>query len=609
MLLRLPRSAKPSAHRGVAVRVPVAMLYSGSAGGDVNREPESMLAVDVGNAYARATLIDRVGDVHRFVARGAAPQMAATNPSASVGVALQHAVRELESLSPRRLIGADGGPVIPEDVTAGVDAVGGTASVMGPLRVALVSLRDDRARLLAESALRAVPSTVVARITGREIASRSNAFEEFAQNLRDAPPHVVVLVGGTDRKPDRVIVTMAEALAVAVSLIRPQERPVLVYAGPQSLRSAVSTAAADRLRCVAVDNVTPDDKQVDLAPLRKEVDELYVGLLGNSRPGLDFVRQWCGGHIMTPGRAMLNAYTHSDVDVLAVDLGASYTALVRSAMGQVLMEPECGMGQSAKRVLDRVGVAAVRAWLLTDASDEEVNRWVLNKELRPWVRPASAQESAIEMAVAREALRLAALQAVESWQDSPSLTGSLPRTDTVVGGGGVLSGARSAKEAAGMLIDGLQPVGVCRLALDTGGLAPSLGAVAGANPVAVRGVLDRDAVTVLGTLIAPVGPPRAARSAMRVDIDLPGKGRESIDVAAGSLMRLPLQAGVKARAVLRPAKPYDVVVGGPGQGMEVEVEGGPLGVIIDARGRPLPDLRRLPTRLDLLRQWATALGA
>ncbi|MHB0878458.1 MAG: glutamate mutase L [Anaerolineae bacterium] len=574
----------------------------------MNREPESMLAVDVGNAYARATLIDRVGDMHRFIARGVAPQIAATNPSASIGVALQRAVQELESLSGRRLIGADGLPIMPEDFGSGVDAVGGTVSALGVMRAALVSLREDRSLHLAEAALRAVPSKVVGRITGREIASRSDAFEQFAQSLRDAPPHIVLLVGGTDRKPDKVIVTMAEALVVALSLLRPQERPVLVYAGPQSFRPSVAAITAERIRASMVDNVSPDDRQANLAPLRKELDDLYVNLLGSARPGLDVVRGWCGGHVLTVGRAMLNAYTHRGVDVLAADVGALNSVIVRSGLGQVLVEPECGVGQGARAVLDRAGAVAIRAWLTADVSEEEVNRWVLNKELRPWVRCTSPEECAIEMAFAREALHQAATAAVASWQDGQGIGGSLPRTDTVVGGGAVLGGGRSA-EAAGALIDGLQPVGVCRLALDSGELVPSLGAVAELNPAAVRGVLDRDAIVVLGTLIAPIGPAKGGRTAIKVDIQMPGNQSMSIEVAVGSLVRLPLAAGVKARAVLRPTKPHDVVVGSPGQGMEVEVEGGPLGVIIDARGRPLPDLQRMVGRTDQLRQWAAALGA
>ena len=59
---------------------------------------------------------------------------------------------------------------------------------------------------------------------------------------------------------------------------------------------------------------------------------------------------------------------------------------------------------------------------------------------------------------------------------------------------------------------------------------------------------------------------------------------------------------------MRPARHFDVGLGQPGRGAVAEVEGGALGIIVDARGRPL----RLPKddvqRRELLQQWLSALG-
>jgi hypothetical protein len=306
---------------------------------------------------------------------------------------------------------------------------------------------------------------------------------------------------------------------------------------------------------------------------------------------------------------MLRAFSYRDVDVLAADVGARHTVLVRSARGQVLVEPDCGVGQGAEALLTGPGAAQARLWLGPEVSDEAVQAWALNKGLRPWLRCTTAEECAIEMACARQALRRSLAAAQAGWREEQGGDSGLPpKVDTVVGGGAVLSGARSQAEAAAALIDGLQPVGVSRLAVDSRELAPALGAVAEANPAAVRSVLERDAIVVLGTLIAPLGPAKPGRTALRLEIELPGRGRETVEVVAGSIVRLPLAPGLRAKAVVRPVKPYDVVVGSPGQGLEVEVQGGPLGVIIDARGRPLPDLQRLPDRAAQLRGWAAALG-
>jgi len=58
---------------------------------------------------------------------------------------------------------------------------------------------------------------------------------------------------------------------------------------------------------------------------------------------------------------------------------------------------------------------------------------------------------------------------------------------------------------------------------------------------------------------------------------------------------------------MRPTRHFDIGLGQPGRGAVTEIEGGILGIIIDARGRPL----RLPqdeiTRHERLAGWFSAL--
>jgi hypothetical protein len=574
----------------------------------VTGNPESMLALDVGSAYVKATLVDRVGDTHRFVARGVAPQVASIAPGSALRAPLLAALGDLEDMSGRRVADREGMPIVPEQLGVGVDAVGGVVSVLGQLAVAICSLRAGESLRHAEAALAAVPSTVVARITGREIASREEAFERFAQTIRDRPPHVLMLLGGDERKPDRAVVSMAEALAVAASLLRPAERPTLLYAGPQSLRQAVTAAAAEVLPVRMVDSPSADGKSVNLGPLRRELDVLYLSLLGDSSRDMELVWRWCGGRVTSVGQAMLRAYTQRGVDVLAADVGASSTVLVRTGQGQVLVSQNCGVGRGAHTLLERAGTQAFLRWIAPEEVDEaKVVDWAMNRQVRPWLRAATDAEAQAELACAREALSAARTQAAEAWPEGRDYPAPLPpKVDMVVGGGAVLGRSHSLARAAAALLDGLQPVGVCRLALDWDNLVTSLGALAELNPDAVLSVLEQDGVLVLGTLIAPVGQARYGREALRVQVSGPGDQASDVKVAAGEIVRIPLGPGARARATIHPARGLDVGAG-KGQGLEVEVEGGPLGVVIDTRGRPLPEIANLSDRRGLLRRWLQAL--
>ena len=215
----------------------------------------------------------------------------------------------------------------------------------------------------------------------------------------------------------------------------------------------------------------------------------------------------------------------------------------------------------------------------------------------------------MELAFTREALRAALKSAATAWPDKRDYPDPLPpKVDMVVGSGAAIGGSYALPQSALALIDGLQPVGVCRLALDRGNLGASLGALAELNPQAVLSVLERDGVQVLGTLIAPVGQSRPGREVAHVSLTVAGQEPEELRVEAGELVRWPLPPGVTGQAVVRPARGYDVGAGA-GQGLEIEVEGGPLGVILDGRGRPLEVPVNPADRVQALRRWSAALEA
>ncbi len=563
----------------------------------------------MGHVYAKATLVDRVGDSHRFVARGMAPRVPSLAPGGGCA-ALPAALADLEAGTGRPIADGEGRPIEPERFGAGVDAVAGVTSVLSPLKAALCYLHADDSLRYAEGALRSIPSQVTARLSGAQVEARREGFAQFAQTIRDDPPHLFLLVGGGDVKPNRGVIAMAEALAVAATLLRPAERPVLLYAGPLEFRQAVVGAVGERLTVRMADNPAPDGKAASVGSLCRELDVLHLALLGDEAGDMEGLWQACSGRVMSVGQAMLRAYSQRDVDVLAADLGAEQTVLVCTGPGRVLVERECGVGQGADSLLARLGAPTVSRWMspLEDA-EALLGAWALNRRVRPWTRARSAVEAEMELAFTREALRAALKSAATAWPDKRDYPDPLPpKVDMVVGSGAAIGGSYALPQSALALIDGLQPVGVCRLALDRGNLGASLGALAELNPQAVLSVLERDGVQVLGTLIAPVGQSRPGREVAHVSLTVAGQEPEELRVEAGELVRWPLPPGVTGQAVVRPARGYDVGAGA-GQGLEIEVEGGPLGVILDGRGRPLEVPVNPADRVQALRRWSAALEA
>jgi hypothetical protein len=109
-------------------------------------------------------------------------------------------------------------------------------------------------------------------------------------------------------------------------------------------------------------------------------------------------------------------------------------------------------------------------------------------------------------------------------------------------------------------------------------------------------------------VISPVADARPGTAVLRLRMGYEGGGETTLDVKQGTIEILQLPLGQNAQLQLQPLHRADVGMGGPGRGGKLRVVGGALGVIVDARGRPL----RLPNdpalRRDLVAKWRWMLG-
>jgi hypothetical protein len=160
-----------------------------------------------------------------------------------------------------------------------------------------------------------------------------------------------------------------------------------------------------------------------------------------------------------------------------------------------------------------------------------------------------------------------------------------------------------------MLLDGLQPTGVTTFILDRHQVLPALGAVARQAPIVTVQVLESTAFQHLGTVISPVGKARPGTPILRLKMKTEQGQEDGMDIPQGSLVVLPLPVGQSAHLHLQPLQRFDVGMGGPGMSGTVRVVGGSLGVIIDARGRPLEMPSDPYRRCDLMQSWIQAVGS
>lgn len=104
---------------------------------------DSLITIDIGTISTRAFLFDAVNEQYRFIASGSAPT---TNgaPYHDIQEGVTIALRQLEQVSGRVLLGTNGGVITPTQTGgAGVDAVAATLSAGPDLRVVAVGLLEN----------------------------------------------------------------------------------------------------------------------------------------------------------------------------------------------------------------------------------------------------------------------------------------------------------------------------------------------------------------------------------------------------------------------------------------------------------------------------------
>ena len=101
-------------------------------------------------------------------------------------------------------------------------------------------------------------------------------------------------------------------------------------------------------------------------------------------------------------------------------------------------------------------------------------------------------------------------------------------------------------------------------------------------------VLESGSFVSLGTVVSTVGNARFGRKVLTLRLEVE-RGSEDIagEVKMGQLVVIPLRQGDHGKLTLRPERGIDVGFGGPGKAGALRVAGGAVGLIIDARGRPL----------------------
>ncbi len=155
--------------------------------------------------------------------------------------------------------------------------------------------------------------------------------------------------------------------------------------------------------------------------------------------------------------------------------------------------------------------------------------------------------------------------------------------------------------------DAFQSEGVTMFFQDSVFMMPHLGVVSTVYPEAAWSVFDKDCLVRNGTVVAARGVGSLGEKVMDVELDLPGDETVKESLCYGDLKKILLPERQTAEIVVKPAKNFDVG-SGPGKDYSGTIEGGVVGVVLDARGRPLSLPENREDAKKLLLGWWNAMG-
>lgn len=602
-----------------------------------------IVATDCGSTTTKAILIEQneQGE-YRLVARGEAPTTV-EKPFEDVTIGVLNSITELEELTEtavpegfplgrRRLI-KDGkvwrlrknGQIVDQrqDPLEASDLYVSTSSAGGGLQMMVAGVVKA---MSAESAERAALGAGAILMDTLAVDDGRKDYQKV-ERLRQLRPDIILMSGGTDGGTKSHLIDMAEIVHRADPKPRfgDMKLPV-IYAGNKEAREEVKEVLGDSIAVKIVDNLRPSLDRENLDPARDEIHEMFLEHVMQQAPGYSKLLDWTSEEVMATPNAvgkLMKAYADQEgINILGVDIGGATTD-VFSVFGGVYnrtVSANLGMSYSICNVLKETGIENIARWVPFTIDPAEVRNRLRNKMIRPTTIPQTYEDLLIEHAVAREALRLAfehhktlarGLTGMQQQRDVGQIFDQKASGETlvkmmelnmIIGSGGVLSHAPRRAQSALMMMDAYQPEGITMLTVDSIFMMPHLGVLSEHFYEAAKQVFEYDCIVRCGHCVAPVGTGKEGEPC----VTLKGDG-VSLSVPFGQIAVIPCGRGEFKELTIEPARGFNVGAG-KGKPVTAKLEGGTVGIIVDARGRPFQVDLNAPNRIQKLRAWLAAFG-
>ncbi|MFN2304210.1 MAG: glutamate mutase L [Anaerolineales bacterium] len=583
-------------------------------------EPEvfsSLLGLDIGWVNTRASIMEAIDGKYRLL--GCESANTTLGQGLNLGSGAGDAMRQLQKQTGHLLLEKSGKLIMPDNpAERGVDRIALTSSI-GPLpHTILLGLSEMGSIRSGKMLVDSLPLSLKAAFSMEVLVDAPSIIKKLVRTQ----PEIIILTGGEDEGAEHPLIHWIETLRIFYTLIPASIKPMLLYAGNHALEEQIRRRLEPLAKLKIAANLQPRVGEVDLVPAKAILENEILNLIKKKLPGMAALSAYSKDLEGTKafGIDRMVRFLSQDIiassgfstysDILALDIGSENTLISAGKNGQSGTVIKSFWRQ---KVIDQDEemFEYIRRWTGLLVPMQKINQYLCHYALNPWIVPENTWEMTILHAFTRFRLKniIRKLSMNYSWVHFQDQKGLRTNFEPIIASGSVLTHAPNPSQTMLMLLDGLQPWGITSVMMDQHHLLPLLGIIASVAPILAIHILESDVFETLGTVVTAVSDVPLGKVVLTVRVTTDSGKDYSLDVIQGELRHLVIPKGVSAVLDFKPTQRTDLGFGTYGVGGQLRVVGSILGVVIDARGRPI----RLPSvedeRVEQLQRWQWMLGS
>ena len=571
------------------------------------------ISLDIGRINTRAAYFGIVEGKYRL--GGCAN--ASTDLNRGLHLGIGQAFQELQASTGQVVQNDAGGLIMPvNQYGEGVDCVALSVSAGAEIKTGLLGLAESGSIFAGKALIDSLPLKSIIEL------DLSSLLDDAAgiNALLETRPELLLITGGEDFGTGERVQQWIDIVRLVCQHLPAVFKPTVLYAGNLADQAYAQRRLEPVTNLIITSNLMPETGTIELQAaqnllesviLKKWKSELsgYTEFSKLTR-GLEKLSSQAHGRMVRYLGRQGEAKSHisQDKGVLAIDLGGGSTVL---SAAQGLKAATVVLTTSASRidsVTNDLGMD-VHRWIPAPVSKQVVHQYLAHLAVHPFLLPENLTELAISQAYASRRIAEACSKFSEYHQwFNYNQTGLNTQFEPIILSGSVFTNSPTIGETVLMLLNGMQPCGITTLVLDRHQLLPQLGTLATIDQVLPIHVLESSVFENLGTVLVPVSRAADGKQLMKVEVRVDSGKQYEVDIVQGTLRRIVIPPGVSAVLKILPERHTDIGFGGKGLGGQVKVKGGALGVIVDARGRPVDLPKNDEDRVEILRKWLWSLG-